>query len=324
MKSRIVTCITSIVLFATLANPVQLTAQITGGGTANFVPKWTGSTTLGNSVMFQTGGKVGIQTTSPSATLTVRGLNGSTGVNGGNALMALQATGGIGAKLPSGTFGSAGTGGSLQLISGNGGSAPFALGGTGGAILITGGTGGVCFAASVGCGHVGGNGGSIMLQPGAGGSAPASGHPGNVILAPTGGNVGIGETSSGHTLEIKVGGTTLADAWTTRSSRRFKTNIQPLIGSLEKVEQLQGVLYERKADGKPDIGVIAEDVNRIVPEVVSRDPETHEVEGVDYSRLVVLLIEAVKSQQAQLRSQEAELQELKKQVEQPTASAIQR
>jgi hypothetical protein len=36
----------------------------------------------------------------------------------------------------------------------------------------------------------------------------------------------------------------------------------------------------------------------IVPEVVSRDPETHEVQGVDYSRLATLLIEAVKAQQA--------------------------
>jgi hypothetical protein len=56
----------------------------------------------------------------------------------------------------------------------------------------------------------------------------SSGHPGNVILAPTGGNVGVRETSPIHTLEIKVGGTTLADEWITPSSRRFKTNIHPL------------------------------------------------------------------------------------------------
>jgi len=38
----------------------------------------------------------------------------------------------------------------------------------------------------------------------------------------------LSTTSPANTLEVKVGGTTLADAWTTRSSRRFKTNIQPL------------------------------------------------------------------------------------------------
>ena len=67
--------------------------------------------------------------------------------------------------------------------------------------------------------------------------------------------------------KLGTGGLTLADAWTTRSSRRFKTNIQPLEGALEKIVQLQGVSYERKADGKHEIGVLAEDVDRVVPEV---------------------------------------------------------
>jgi len=110
-----------------------------------------------------------------------------------------------------------------------------------------------------------------------------------------------------------AGGTTLADAWTTRSSREFKANIQPLEGALEKVVQLQGVSYERKSDGKHEIGVVAEDVAQIVPEVVSRDPNTHDLQGVDYSRLTALLIEAVKSQQA-------EIQHLKAQIEQLTSN----
>src|ERR1700680_2392129 len=56
----------------------------------------------------------------------------------------------------------------------------------------------------------------------------SSGHTGNVILAPTGGNVGVRETSPIHTLEIKFGSTTLAHEWITPSSGRFKTNIHPL------------------------------------------------------------------------------------------------
>jgi hypothetical protein len=149
------------------------------------------------------------------------------------------------------------------------------------------------------------------LQPG---SSPQNGSPGNVILAlPSGGAVGVGTANPAATLDIVAGGTTLADAWTTRSSRRFKTNIQPLQGALEKVEQLQGVSYQRKADGKDEIGVVAEDVDQVVPEVVSRDPKSQEVQGVDYSRLAALLIEAVKTQQA-------EIQQLKMQVLQLTSS----
>jgi hypothetical protein len=48
-------------------------ASVGGGGTTNFIPIWTHSTTLGNSALFQTGGKVGIGNTTPAATLDVTG-----------------------------------------------------------------------------------------------------------------------------------------------------------------------------------------------------------------------------------------------------------
>lgn len=46
---------------------------VTGAGTLNFLPIWTGANTLGNSVLFQTGGKVGINITAPTTTLDVKG-----------------------------------------------------------------------------------------------------------------------------------------------------------------------------------------------------------------------------------------------------------
>jgi predicted membrane protein len=69
MKSRTLMCVSAITLIAALALPVRLGAQVTGSGTTNFIPRWTGSTTLGNSILFQSGGKVGIGTSSPAATL---------------------------------------------------------------------------------------------------------------------------------------------------------------------------------------------------------------------------------------------------------------
>jgi hypothetical protein len=281
-------------------------AQVNGSGSAGFVPRWTGGTTLGNSNIADAGGKVA-----------VAGPNGTTGVNGGNAPTAFQVTAGSGVTNLSG-FGVQGAGGPIQAVGGNGGSLPGSLasGGTGAMILITGGSGADCVPASVRCGaYDGGNGGSVILQPGAGGrGTTSSGHAGNVLLAATGGNVGIGEMSPRNTLEIKVGGTTLADAWSTRSSRQFKTNIEPLQGALKKIEQLQGVSYDRKNDGRHEIGLVAEEVDRIVPEVVSHNPETSEAQGVDYSRLTALLIEALKTQQA-------EILQLKRQIEQLTVNA---
>ncbi|HET9407502.1 MAG TPA: hypothetical protein VFO39_09715 [Candidatus Sulfotelmatobacter sp.] len=54
--------------------PVAIgTASVTGTGTLNFIPIFTGASTLGNSALFQTGGKVGINTLTPGATLDVKG-----------------------------------------------------------------------------------------------------------------------------------------------------------------------------------------------------------------------------------------------------------
>ena len=88
---------------------------------------------------------------------------------------------------------------------------------------------------------------------------------------------------------------------TQSSSRRWKTNITPMIGALAKVEQLQGVTYDWKDSGRHDIGLIAEDVHAVLPEVVLMEANGVDAKGVDYARLTSLLIEAVKEQQREIR-----------------------
>jgi Chaperone of endosialidase len=211
---------------------------------------------------------------------------------------------------------SAGFRGTIQLIGGRGGDKnPNVAPATGGfnAAIQVGGGGGATYSSGV---SHGGNGGSITLVPGSGGTGTASaGSAVKVLLAPTGGKIGIGTSTPTATLTVVAGATTLADHWTTRSSRAFKTDIQPLQDALTKVERLQGVSYKNKADGKHEIGVVADDVEQVVPEVVSRDPQTNDVQGVDYARLTALLIEAVKAQQAQLRSQQKEIHRLEAKLE---------
>lgn len=129
-----------------------------------------------------------------------------------------------------------------------------------------------------------------------------------------GGEVGIGTYLPGRILQIVQNSTTdpLADAWTTYSSRRWKENIRPISHGLDKVERLCGVEYDWKADGKHDIGLIAEEVGEVVPEVVAYEENGVDAVSLDYARLVALLIEAVKELNQKVAVQEAVIAELKR------------
>jgi hypothetical protein len=127
--------------------------------------------------------------------------------------------------------------------------------------------------------------------------------------------VGIGTTTPSNVFTIASGaGKAIADGWTTYSSRRWKTNVQPLHNALGKVEQLRGVSYDLKESGKHEIGVIAEEVGAVVPEVVTYEENGKDARGVDYSRLTALLIEAAKEQQRDLRQQQTELSKALSQI----------
>ena len=101
-----------------------------------------------------------------------------------------------------------------------------------------------------------------------------------------------------------------AYGWDTFSSRRWKTNIQTIQGALEKVERLRGVSFDWKKKSRHDIGLIAEEVGEVVPEVVTFEKNGKDALGVDYARLTALLIEAAKEQQSQIRELRAELKGL--------------
>ena len=77
---------------------------------------------------------------------------------------------------------------------------------------------------------------------------------------------------------------------------------------MEKVMALRGVSY--KSNNKPDIGLIAEEVGEIVPEVVAYEENGVDAQSVDYSRLVALLIEATKEQQNEIEELKAEIKQL--------------
>lgn len=121
----------------------------------------------------------------------------------------------------------------------------------------------------------------------------------------TNGRIGIKTTTPGTTLDVS-GNITCTDI-NSASDINLKTNIKPVENSIEKLLQLNGVEFDWKESEKSSIGVIAQDVEKVFPSLVT-DIEKHKT--VNYNGLIAVLIEAVKSQQLQITSLQAELKNL--------------
>jgi hypothetical protein len=98
------------------------------------------------------------------------------------------------------------------------------------------------------------------------------------------------------------------------SDRSLKENIQPLAGALAKVQALQGVSFNLIGEGARQIGLIAQDVAPIVPEVIQPyEPAGPDLAGpapllaLDYPKLTALLIEAVKELSARVDALESQI-----------------
>jgi hypothetical protein len=98
--------------------------------------------------------------------------------------------------------------------------------------------------------------------------------------------------------------TTFAGTITENSSIRYKDNIETVKYGLDKVLQMRGVTYTKKDTGLQELGLIAEEINEILPEVVLKNEEG-EPDSVSYGRITAVLIEAIKEQQKQIEELKA-------------------
>ena len=112
---------------------------------------------------------------------------------------------------------------------------------------------------------------------------------------------------------------------TVSSDKRLKTNIQSISGSLYKLKQLRPVEFDWLVDrDRHEYGLLAQEVEKVVPEIVVENRAigdtkkflkdldgTETFKTVDYSKLNVLLIDAVKEQQKQIDELKKEVEELK-------------
>jgi len=109
---------------------------------------------------------------------------------------------------------------------------------------------------------------------------------------------------------LGVGGAIYAGGDVTAySDERLKDNIETITNAVNKVDQLRGVTYTRKEDGIASTGVIAQDVEKVLPQAVTTDEDG--MKAVKYGNMVGLLIEAIKEQTETIKGMQAEIAELK-------------
>lgn len=90
------------------------------------------------------------------------------------------------------------------------------------------------------------------------------------------------------------------------SSLRYKTAVRDLDGNVNAVLDLRPVRFDWKADGKADIGLIAEEVANVLPDLVLPDDQGRP-NGVKYDRVPMYLLKVIRTQQSQIAALEERL-----------------
>jgi hypothetical protein len=100
------------------------------------------------------------------------------------------------------------------------------------------------------------------------------------------------------TLDSNSGDFTATGNITAYSDERLKSNIRPIDNALGLVLQLDGVRYTK--DNKESIGLIAQEVQKVLPEFAHTANDEMKTMSLNYSGMVSVLIEAIKDQQEQI------------------------
>ncbi len=140
----------------------------------------------------------------------------------------------------------------------------------------------------------------------------------NGIVIKENGFVGMGTIDP--SVRLQVNGDIIANSIAGSSDARFKTNVSPIANPLKKVLQLRGVNFdwnqsqfpERTFSSKRALGFIAQEVEKVLPEVVETEKSADGYKAVQYDKVVALLVEAIKEQQKQINRLQKQVKQLKK------------
>jgi len=125
---------------------------------------------------------------------------------------------------------------------------------------------------------------------------PSSGNLSSVRVTVTG-NTASTTTATGAVVVtggVGIGGQLTAATIVETSSITIKENISPIQNALDSIMKLSGVTYDRIDTKEHEAGLIAEWVDEVLPDMVTKD-DNGSVVGIKYTKLIAYLIESVKS-----------------------------
>jgi len=169
----------------------------------------------------------------------------------------------------------------------------------------------------------------IMFDDAANNYLEISGSANGIVLS--GSNVyvdqkiGVGMPIGGVTHGITLpdvadnSGKIKANAYMTYSSQRFKKDVEVIDNPIETIQNLRGVTFTWKKNNQKDYGFIAEEVGKELPIIVEWDNKNSEnppqAMSMDYTRIIPILLEGIKSQQNQIDNLKDEIKCLKQGTE---------
>jgi len=143
------------------------------------------------------------------------------------------------------------------------------------------------------------------------------GNSNEIYVDTSSGKVGIGDSSPSYELEVSGSGlfssNVTASAFYYSSDERLKTNVVPINNSLERIKQLEGINFNWINSGEYSMGLIAQDVEKVFPEIVGGRGE--DMRTIQYANLIAPAIEAIKELDAKDKTYEQAIAELRNETE---------